>query len=191
MSNFSFLLKITLSGGIARRYFVVNGFDGALTMLGLLSGFIVSGKTDLSLALSVCMGAAVALGISGFSSAYVSETAEREKWLQELQDATLSGLTKSAHARAARLVPIYIAAVNGLAPLVIALFIMLPLWFSHLSIINFAKPYFIATGFAFAALFALGAFLGNVSGRFWFISGLKTVLIGLVTMALVLILGKF
>ena len=32
-------IRITRSQRIARRYFVVNGFDGALTMLGLLMGF--------------------------------------------------------------------------------------------------------------------------------------------------------
>ena len=32
-----FLMRITRTHGIVRRYFVVNGFDGALTMLGLIA----------------------------------------------------------------------------------------------------------------------------------------------------------
>ena len=34
----AFLLHITHTHGIVRRYFVVNGFDGALTMLGIVWG---------------------------------------------------------------------------------------------------------------------------------------------------------
>ena len=41
------LLKITRSQVIARRYFIVNGFDGTLTMLGLLVGFYVSKDVSL------------------------------------------------------------------------------------------------------------------------------------------------
>jgi predicted membrane protein (TIGR00267 family) len=74
-----FLLRITRTHDIARRYFVVNGFDGALTMLGLVIGFLISGTTDLSVIINVCLGAAIALGMSGASSAYVSEAAERER----------------------------------------------------------------------------------------------------------------
>jgi hypothetical protein len=42
------LLAVSDSGGIFRRYLVVNGFDGALTMLGLIIGFMVSAPTDLA-----------------------------------------------------------------------------------------------------------------------------------------------
>ena len=53
---------------IARRYLVTNGFDGALTMLGMVTGFHASGMTTLPVAISACLGAAVALFISGLSS---------------------------------------------------------------------------------------------------------------------------
>jgi hypothetical protein len=43
LCNAGFLLRISRSHGILRRYFVVNGFDGALAMLGLMRGFLVSG----------------------------------------------------------------------------------------------------------------------------------------------------
>jgi hypothetical protein len=62
-----FLLRITRTHDIMRRYFVVNGFDGALTMLGLIIGFLVSGATGLSVIINVCLGAAIALGVSGVS----------------------------------------------------------------------------------------------------------------------------
>ena len=54
-------LSISQSYDIARRYFVVNSFDGALTMLGLLSGFYVSEAVELSVVIPACLGAAIAL----------------------------------------------------------------------------------------------------------------------------------
>ncbi len=190
MSDFNSHLKITLSNDIIRRYFVVNGFDGALTMLGLLSSFIVSGNVDLNIAISACFGAAIALGISGFSSAYVSETAERKKWLNDLKKAMVSGIEESIHEKAAHIVPIYIALVNGLSPLLIAFLIMTPLWLARFNINTFAEPYISSVIIAFIILFGLGAYLGNIGGRFWLLSGIKIVIIGLITMAVILLLGQ-
>jgi len=48
---------------------------GPLTMLGLIFGFLLNNPADLSIVINVCLGAAIALGMSGVSSAYVSESA--------------------------------------------------------------------------------------------------------------------
>ena len=77
LSQARFLLEISRTHGIMRRYFVVNGFDGALTMLGLITGFLVSAPVELAVVIGSCLGAAIALGVSGVSSAYISEAAER------------------------------------------------------------------------------------------------------------------
>ena len=79
------LWKLSQAGDIARRYFVTNGFDGALTMLGILLGFYTGGAVQLVVVISACLGAAIALGISGFTSALLSETEERKKELKELE----------------------------------------------------------------------------------------------------------
>ena len=110
-----FLLRITSTRDIVRRYFVVNGFDGALTMLGLIIGFIVSTPANLSVIINVCLGAAIALGMSGLSSAYISESAERRRALRKLEQAMISDLQESAHGDATRRVPMLIAA-NGPGP---------------------------------------------------------------------------
>jgi hypothetical protein len=85
-----FLFRLTHAHKIARRYFVTNGFDGALTMLGLTIGFYSSGGVPLRVAINACLGAAVALAASGLASAYVSEAAEREKELKELERALVA-----------------------------------------------------------------------------------------------------
>jgi len=128
LTQIRFLLRITHTHSLVRRYFVVNGFDGALTMLGLIMGFLISEPADLSVIISACLGAAIALGVSGVSSAYVSELAERRRALRKLEDAMVADLQQGAHGEAARWIPMLVALVNGSAPLIICLIIIIPLW---------------------------------------------------------------
>lgn len=184
-----FLLRITRTHGIVRRYFVVNGFDGALTMLGLIIGFLVSAPAELTVVINACLGAAIALGVSGVSSAYVSETAERQRDLTELEDAMVTDLHESFHAKAVRWVPMLIALVNGSAPLIIALLILIPLWLSHAGIALPIPPMYAAILVALACIFLLGVFLGRVAGKSWLRSGLRTLIVALITAALIYLLA--
>ena len=181
-------LRVSRSHGILRRYFVVNGFDGALTMLGLITGFHLSGDVDLGIVIPACLGAAVALGISGLTSAYLSESAERRRWLTELEEAMISDLSESAHGTAARVVPVLIALVNGLAPLLLALVIMSPLGLAVWGVPLPAAPLVAAIGTAFLCIFGLGVFLGRVGGTSWLASGIKTLSIALITVLLIRLL---
>jgi predicted membrane protein (TIGR00267 family) len=184
-----FLLRITRTGDIVRRYFVVNGFDGALTMLGLIIGFLVSDTTDPVIVLNVCLGAAVALGMSGFSSAYISEVAERRRALLKLEKAMVDDLGDSAHGEAARDIPILIALVNGSAPLVISLLILLPLFVSRSGIEIPVPPLLVAVAIALLLIFLLGVFLGRVAQDSWLRSGIRTLLVAMVTAALIYLLA--
>jgi predicted membrane protein (TIGR00267 family) len=181
----SFLLDITRSHGIARRYFVVNGFDGALTMLGIIIGFYVSEPAGLGTIISACLGAAIALGVSGVSSAYISESAERRRALLQLEEAMLADLRDSHHGDAARWVPLLIAVVNGAAPLLISLLIITPLWLSHAGVSLPLAPLHVAILVALILIFLLGVFLGRVAGISWLHSGIRTLLVALLTAALI------
>jgi predicted membrane protein (TIGR00267 family) len=185
-----FLFQLTHAHSIARRYFVTNGFDGALTMLGLTMGFYSSDSVATPVIISACLGAAIALTVSGLASAYVSESAEREKELRELEQAVVGDLENTAHGRAARWVPILIAVVNGFSPLLMALLIMTPLWLSEAGIALPLTALECAIVTAFLSLFMLGVLLGTVSGQFWLWSGLRTLIIALVTAGIVLLLGS-
>lgn len=180
-----FLFQITHSRGIARRYFVVNGFDGALTMLGMIMGFYVSAPVELSVVISACLGAAIALGVSGVSSAYVSETAEQRHALSKLQEAMVSDLNDTAYGDAARWVPVIVALVNGLSPLLISLVILLPLWMTAGGAVLPLSPLLAAIMVALAMVFLLGVYLGRISGVSWLRSGLQTLAVALVTAVLI------
>jgi predicted membrane protein (TIGR00267 family) len=183
------LIRLTHSNRIARRYFVVNGFDGALAMLGLNMGFFVSEGVATSTALGACVGTAIALGVSGFSSGYVSEAAERRRELQELERAMLVGLESSVHATAARFVPVFIATVNGLSPFFLAMLVTTPLWLNQAGIPMPFDPVTSAIAVAFVIIFLMGILLARISGVFWLWSAVRTLVIAAVTAGLILLLA--
>ena len=183
------MLEVSDSLSIMRRYFVVNGFDGALTTLGLIMGFYVSDRVELVVVITSCLAAALALGMSGISSAYISETAERRRNLAQLEEAMLASLKDSHHAKAAIWIPWLVALVNGIAPLIIALIIMLPLWAGQQGVVTWINPLILAIIVAFVIIFLLGVFLGRVGGTFWLWSGLQSLAVALLTIGLIYVVG--
>lgn len=172
-----------------RRYFVVNGFDGALTMLGLVMGFYVSDYTEFTVVITTCLATALALGMSGISSAYISEAAERRHTLMKLEKAMVTSLDESHHARAATWIPWLVALVNGLAPLLIGLLIILPIWLAHNGAALLLAPLPAAMLIALIIIFLLGVFLGRISGTFWIWSGLQSLAVAMLTATLIYILA--
>jgi len=185
LEQVKFLLRITKTNDIIRRYFVVNGFDGALTMMGLIIGFIVSTPADLSVIINACLGAAIALGMSGLSSAYISESAERQHALGILEEAMISDLHESAHGEASRWVPILVALVNGLAPLVISLLILMPLWLSKAGVQLPVPPLYAAISIALFLIFLLGLFIGHIAKISWLRGGIQTLLVAVLTAGMI------
>ena len=185
INQVKFILRITRSHDIVRRYFVVNGFDGALTMLGLIMGFLFNNTVELSIIISACLGAAIALAMSGMSSAYVSEYAERKHALEKLEEAMIRDLHDSAHGEAARGVPVLVALVNGLAPFIISLLILLPLFLSNAGFTLPLSPLYFAILIALILIFSLGVFLGNIAGISWLRSGLQTLAVAIITSLLI------
>lgn len=183
------LLEISHSVEIMRRYFVVNGYDGALTMLGLIMGFYVSDRVELGVVITTCLAAALALGMSGISSAYISEAAERRLTLAQLEKAMVTSLDESHHARAAVWIPWLVALVNGMAPLLISLIIIGPLWLADNGLVMPVGPLPAAMFVALLMIFLLGVFLGRVSGAFWLWSGLQSLAVAVVTLGLIYLLG--
>jgi len=189
-----YLIELSHSHRIARRYFVTNGFDGVLAMLGLLMGFRVSADISIEIMISACAGTAVALFMSGLSSAYISEAAEKQHELQELERSMVTSLEDSAHAEAARLMPWLIALVNGLSPLLLAILILLPLFIARQQLwpelLLSVAPLDLAIIVALLLTFLLGVFLGRLSGRFWLRTGIRSLLIAVMTAVIILLLHQ-
>ncbi|MDH5544406.1 MAG: VIT1/CCC1 transporter family protein [Gammaproteobacteria bacterium] len=175
---------------IARRYMVVNGFDGGLTMLGIMVGFYFGGTDTVAPVISACLGAAVALGISGFSSAYISETAERKKELADLEHAMIRDMGESQHEQQMRRVPLFVALVNGASPFLLSMLILSPLFLegATLSVQNALLASMLV---GFISLFFLGIFVGRLSNTFWLWSGVRTLAIALFTTAIIFLVTKY
>jgi len=189
LNQFKTLLEISRSKEIMRRYFVVNGFDGALTMLGLIMGFYISDRVELTVVITTCLAAALALAMSGISSAYISEAAERQRTLVELEKAMVTSLDDSHHARATTWIPWLVALVNGLAPMLFALIIISPLWLARGGLLQAVDPLLAAIALALMIIFLLGVFLGRIGSTFWLWSGLQSLFVALLTLGLITLLA--
>lgn len=173
---------------IARRYFVMNAFDGILTTIGVLAGNYLAGVRDLSIPIKIGIATSIAMGISGLWGAYLTETAERQRELSELEKVSLIDQSDTSIGRASRFAVIIVSIVDGLAPALAALIVLIPLFLDSV-IQNPVLSYALAGGTALVSLFVLGLFLGEISEANKIGFGLKTLMAGLVAIAINFLLG--
>jgi len=174
---------------IARRYFVLNGFDGILTVLGITAGSYSTGVADPKVLITSSLGAAIALGVSGISGAYITEKAERLKEFKELQRDMLSDLEDSVHKKNVTQRSIAISLVNGASPFLCAFLSTIPYFAALGEIVSIKIAYYLSAGIALLLLGLLGAFLGKISRESLLIFGIKMVGVGVLTAVLSLTLG--
>ncbi|MBC8448460.1 MAG: hypothetical protein H8D78_12000 [Chloroflexi bacterium] len=170
-------------GEIARRYFAMNAFDGVLTIIGVLMGNYTAGVRTPAIVITTGLSTCVAMGISGLWGAYLTESAERKRDLDVLENHTLSDLSGTKIGRASRAAVIIVALVDGLAPFAAALMVLSPFFFISL-LGDVTVSYYLSLGMALVTLFALGAFLGRVAKDSLILSGLKMIGAGLVAILL-------
>lgn len=173
---------------IARRYFAMNAFDGVLTTIGVLAGNYLAGVRDLSIPIRTGIATSIAMGISGLWGAYLTETAERRRELTELERVSLIDQSETSIGKASRFAVIIVSIVDGIAPALAAMIVLIPLFLGNM-IGNPILSYAIAAGVALLCLFALGLFLGKVSEENLIGYGIKTLLAGLVAIAINFLLG--
>jgi predicted membrane protein (TIGR00267 family) len=174
---------------IARRYFAMNAFDGVLTTIGVLAGNYLAGVRNMSIPIKTGIATSIAMGISGLWGAYLTETAERRRELTELERVSLIDQSRTSIGRASRFAVIIVSIVDGLAPALAAIIVLIPLFLDPI-IGNPLLSYALAGGLALLSLFGLGLFLGKVSEeKNLILYGLKTLLAGLVAIAINFLLG--
>ncbi len=167
-------------GEIARRSFGNNAFDGILTMIGVLIGSFTSGISEAHTIIVTGMSTSIAIMISGAWGAYLTESAERKKDLEDLGRSTLSDLNGSRIGRASRFAAVAVSIVDGLSPFLGAIIVLVPFFFAGM-FAEIRQVYYTAFGFALAALFALGIWLGRVAKGNLLGYGIKTLLAGVVS----------
>jgi predicted membrane protein (TIGR00267 family) len=175
-------------GSIARRYFAMNAFDGVVTIIGVVAGAMVAGVTKPGIVVVTGLTTAVAMGVSGFTGAYLTEAAERERGLAKLNKATLRDLHDTRVGRAARFAIVVVTLVDGLSPMLASALVLTPFYFAAL-MPSIRWAYYGALGFALVVLFGLGLFLGRISKGRLIVYGIKTTLAGAIAIVASLALG--
>jgi len=173
---------------IGRRKFVNNAFDGILTMVGVVMGSYLAGVTDPAVVISTGVTTSMAIGVSGFWGAYISEKAERKREIDDLGKALLSDLSDSKQARAGHVASIVVSVVDGLSPFLAAFFVVLPFLFAGL-VSNINYIYYTSIAFALLFLFGLGVFTGSVGRQNVIRSGIRMLVAGIVCIALSFLLS--
>ncbi|HDI31388.1 MAG TPA: hypothetical protein ENF80_01075 [Thermofilum sp.] len=181
------LLEMSNAEEILRRYFVMNAFDGALTMLGLVVGTYMSGSKDPNLILSAGLGASFAMGVSGFVGALITEKAERERKVKELEHAMLTKLNNSLIDKASDTAVILAALTDSMAPMMAALISASPYLLSKIGLINFDIATYFSVSITLALVFSLGLYLGKVSKGNMILYGIYMLLAGLAISLLILL----
>ena len=178
--------KIANIAEIGRRYFVMNSYDGILTILGILIGTFIANVKEPGIVISTGFATSIAMAVSGCWGTYLTEEAERKKKLKDLAKHTLRDLRGTKIGKAEKAASIIVSIIDGLAPFLSAFIVILPFFFVGLLGIDMA--YLIAVILAFILLILLGGFLGHISKESVVIDALKMVFAGLICIGLILVL---
>ena len=175
-------IEISNLGAIVRRYFVMNAFDGALTMLGVVIGASLANIQNPLVIISAGLSGSFAMGISGFSGAYMAESAERTKELKVLEKAMLREMDEdSMHKEAARFATRVTAVVDALSPALAALVVISPYFFVHYGYMDMGTALVCALLLTLTILSLLGVYLARVTEESMMRHGLKMLIVGLIT----------
>jgi len=156
-------VKISEVSEVARRYFVMNAFDGAMTMLGVVIGSFSVGIKDPRLILSVSISASLAMGVSGFVGAFITERAERVKRVKELERAMLTNLNGSIIYKASLFATFLSAVVDGGSPALVSLVSSIPFILAIFGFIDMLSSYIGSIVIVLTILMLLGVYLGKIS----------------------------
>jgi predicted membrane protein (TIGR00267 family) len=188
LKKMKFQFELTKSGAIARRYFVIGAFDGALTILGVILGaYVAEASVNPELAKHLILGAgfsgAIALAVSSTVGAYEAERVEHLLSHQQLERAMLKPV--EGERKDAMAFSILVSAItHGVAPMLAALVPLVPFFFMTLDEA-------VVTGIAITMgfLFVLGVYLGSLIKEMIVYTGLRFVIAGLATAVVLILIG--
>ncbi len=180
-------LVVTRATGIVRRYFVMNGFDGAMTVFGIILGSWIAGVSKPGIIILAGLGACLAMGLSGFFGAYMAERAERERRLKEMEEATHNNVDPIQY-EAARFVVIYVAFIDGLSPALTAIISLIPFILVTVGWMPIWNAYAISLALSLVTLFLLGIYLGRVARDNGWLYGVAMLTVGAFTALIVFLI---
>ena len=167
---------------IARRYLVMNSFDGALTILGVIVGTFFAEKTaHSSIIISAGFGTSLAMGISGFVGAYLTESSERRRYADNGDDGEEGD--NNLHEES-----LFLALIDGLSPAIVTFIAVIPFILAMRNFITIYTAFISSVAIIMGELFGLGIILGKIAGKNIILHGLITLLAGAGTFLIISIL---
>ena len=173
-------IKVSGIAPITRRYFIMNAFDGATTTLGIVAGAYVAGIVDEFWIIWPGLGATLAMSLSGFVGAYMTEEAERAGEMRILERSMLIKLKDTVVGRASRFASLWASLIDGLSPALASLSCLSPFFLSSVGLFSTAHASQLSIVISLTIMFLLGAFLGRISKRSMAAHGAKMLLVGLI-----------
>ena len=163
---------------ISRRYLVSNGFDGALTSIGVAVGSFLTGVPTGLAVVKIGLGAAVGLATSGVWSVWEIERAEKRAELADVERAMLRDLSGTRLHREQRTARAVNAVASGLGPVAGVLLPMTP--YLMAPSIGLLWATVAAVGVGVGVLFAFGSYVGTTAGLNPYVAGARMGVAGLV-----------
>lgn len=179
-------LDVTRATGIARRYFVMNGFDGSMTMFGIVIGSWVARLTEAGIIVAAGVGACLAMGASGFFGAFMAERAERKGHLRTLENSPAQ--LDPIHYEASRFVSVFVALIDGISPTLTAIVSLAPFILTRMGFLSIGSAYIISFILTLATLFSLGFYLGKIAKEKVWLYGVQMLAVGMVTALIIFLL---
>ncbi len=174
--------EISDLGAIARRYFVMNAFDGALTMLGVVIGAAMSHATEPRIIIIAGVAGSFAMGVSGYSGAYMAESAERTKEIKILEKAMCKPMEEdSMHKEAARFATHVTSLVDAVSPAMAALIVISPYFMVNFGWLEMGTAFIASVGLTLAILAILGMYLAKITEENMIMQGVKMLMVGMGT----------
>ena len=183
------VLRYSDSAEYPRRYAVMNAFDGVITILGIILGSKLLGSAEAGQIVAAGVGALIAMGVSGASGTYITEMAEQERKIKELQDAMLTNLEGTILVKAHREAAIISALVDSAAAIFAGLLAISPYFLTVAGYLSGVIAFYASLIVSLSLLFVLGVFLGKVASQNLLFSGLKALSIGCLTLLVLLLLN--
>ncbi|MEM4576303.1 MAG: hypothetical protein QW701_02430 [Candidatus Nezhaarchaeales archaeon] len=156
---------IVISGvtEICRRYFVMNMFDGALAALGIIMGMWISGIENPSIIVRTILSAGLAMFFSGSLGAYLTEKAERERKVRELEETMFQEMKGSIFEKSSRLAVFIVSVIDGISPLIVCTILSMPFVASQVFMLDFTVSVITSMVISIVMLGLLGFFLGRIA----------------------------
>jgi predicted membrane protein (TIGR00267 family) len=173
--------EISDVGLISRRYFVMNAFDGALTMLGVVIGAYFSGFLRPITIISAGIAGSIAMGSSGLAGAYMTEKAERVKKIKSMENAMLTEIKDGIHRKSNRFATIYASVVDGVTPALAAMAVISPFFVVNFGLISSETAFWLSIVVTLVVLLLLGFYLARISDENMLKYGVQMLVVGLVT----------